>query len=274
MYLYYLSIAAVLIGFLYSRALLSIGQISIAAVWLLEGDLREKIRRLKEDKLGVFLAGLYLIHVIWLLNTSNFIYAGEDLRIKLPLLLFPIVFSSTDILDKKSFKYVLYLFVSVILSSTIVISVNYLFHGKEMKDIREASFLISHIRLALMICLSIAVLIYYASKEHTLFRIVAVAIVFWFALYMFLFVYLTGIILLSILLLCMLFWFMRKRSINQKIQRGILLVLILSFGFMAVYMLFVTMDYYQANKEKNVADLELHSIWLRRVPSVLIAALE
>lgn len=253
--IYYLSIAAVIIGFIYSRALLSIGQIAISANFLLEGQYLDKIRRLKEDKLPLLLAGLYLIHVLGLLYTSDFVYAAEDLRIKLPLLMFPIVFGSTDILGKREFKFVLYFFVLTILSSTIVIFVNYQLNGKTMLDIREASFLISHIRLALMICLSIAICIYFASKEQSKVAMILMVTSIWLTGFMIFFAYLTGIVILSILALFLLFWYLRRSQVKTQIKLILLTLLIAISASVLFYISSAATDYLQKSRQKQVSDL-------------------
>lgn len=255
--IYYLGTAAVLVGFIYSRALLSIGQISIAAIWLLEGNFQTKFQRLRKNKIAILWAGLYLMHIVFLFNTSDFEYAAEDLRIKLPLFLFPVVFSTTDIFTKRELKFVLYLFLLVILSATVTISVNYLLKADEIEDIREASFLISHIRLALMICLSIAVSIYFAGKENGLLRIVLIGLCLWFTAYMIFFAYLTGIIILGFILLFMLIYYIKWRKPGQKVKWIAFLIILTILSIVAGNVFNAVMDYLKYSNKKEVPDLEI-----------------
>lgn len=255
LYIYYLSIAAVLIGFIYSRALLSIGQIALAVNFLIEGDYSKKIKRIRNNKLSWLLFGFYLLHVIGLFYTSDFEYAAEDLRIKLPLLLFPVVFAGTDILSKRTLKYTLYLFVTVIFSSSIVISINYFLHNSEITDIREASFLISHIRLALMICLCISICVYYTTKEGLWISFSLIAVSLWFTIFMIYFVYITGIAILSILGLFMIFWYLRRSNLIPVVKMAALSVMMLISISVTLYIYAVSMDYYKSNQIKHVEDL-------------------
>lgn len=256
LYIYYLSIAAVLIGFIYSRALLSIGQIALAVNFLIEGNYINKIKRIKSSKLSWLLFGLYILHVIGLFYTRDFEYATEDLRIKLPLLLFPIVFAGTDILSKRSLKYFLYLFVAVIFSASIVISINYFLHNKEITDIREASFLISHIRLALMICLCISICVYYTTKEGLWISVCLIAISIWFTMFMIYFVYITGIAILSILGLFMIFWYLKRSNLIPVVKMVVLSTLMLVSVSVTLYIYVVSRDYFKSNQIKYVEDLE------------------
>ena len=125
-----------------------------------------------------------------------------------------------------------------------------------MKDIRDASFLISHIRLALMICLSISISLYYATKENRASGIFLVLLSMWFVLYMFYFAYLTGLGILAFVLLFMFVWYLKKSSIRKAVKYGILGTLVLIFSSIAIYTSSAALDYYKANQIKNVPDLE------------------
>jgi hypothetical protein len=206
--------------------------------------------------MAMLFSGLYLLHLAGLMYTTDFDYAAEDVRIKLPLFLFPIVFSTTEILSAKAFRNCLYLFLLVILSSTIVISVNYAIIGDQMDDIREASFLISHIRLALMICLSIAVAVYYAVKEGGFIRVALLSASFWFILFMAYFAYLTGIVVLVALLLFILFYSIGKRPFHSQVKKGMLLVLLSIFLGVIFFILNAVHDYQEVSANKEVSDLK------------------
>lgn len=56
-----------------------------------QNTLKEKFRRLIENKVAVLTLSIYLIHLIGLLYTENFKYASLDLEIKLPLFIIPFV---------------------------------------------------------------------------------------------------------------------------------------------------------------------------------------
>lgn len=72
-------------------------------------NLRTKINEIKNNRIALLSISLYLIHIIGLLYTENFKYAGLDLEIKLPLLIIPmIIFSENEINNdeiKKIYKY-------------------------------------------------------------------------------------------------------------------------------------------------------------------------
>lgn len=94
---------------------------------------------------------VFAIHIIGLLYTENFEYALKDLKIKLPILLLPIVFASSISLTKKQFDRILeILILTAFVSSLYAFYIYIRYYGNEIKELREISTIISHIRLSLM----------------------------------------------------------------------------------------------------------------------------
>ena len=73
--------------------LMSISQIIILCSWILDGDLKAKFKTAFTNPVVLVITGLFAIHLLGLLNTSDFDYALRDLRIKMPLVMLPIVVS-------------------------------------------------------------------------------------------------------------------------------------------------------------------------------------
>lgn len=57
-------------------------------------SVREKVEKILSNPIALLSIALYLIHLIGLIYTSNFKYAGLDLEIKLPLLILPLLIFS------------------------------------------------------------------------------------------------------------------------------------------------------------------------------------
>ena len=137
---------------------MSISSIILAAAWVLEGDYLAKWERIKKLSYAPLVLALgFLVHLIWLLNTTNYDYAFHDIIRKLPLLSFPIVLGSIPVFSKRIFELVVSVFVAGLLISTLISYGAYLefFPIKEdVTDVRNISFFISHIRLSLLICFS------------------------------------------------------------------------------------------------------------------------
>ena len=58
-------------------------------------NIQTRFKAFMHNKVAVIVASMYLMHILGLLYTSDFQYAFKDLRIKLPLLLFPILLSES-----------------------------------------------------------------------------------------------------------------------------------------------------------------------------------
>jgi O-antigen ligase len=78
--------------------------------WVAEGNLKEKMIAFSKNKISLLFVSFYLLYVIGLLWTQNMGSGRFDLEVKLSILLFPILFSSSS-LQNKSFSKVLYGFI-------------------------------------------------------------------------------------------------------------------------------------------------------------------
>ncbi len=144
-------ICGVIIGVFFSPAINSISNAALVITWLIEGNFKAKWQKLKSDKAFWASISVFFIHIVGLLYTENFEYATKDLKIKLPILLLPIVFGSAISLNKNQFVTVLKVLVYTAFISSLYAFYIYLMHyGKDMKELREISSIISHIRLSLL----------------------------------------------------------------------------------------------------------------------------
>ena len=92
------------VGLPLSMFLMSVSQALIIVAWLLNGDLKEKLKTALSNKIVLLLVVFFLWHLLGLLYTTDFHYGFKDVRVKLPLLLIPIIFSSMPVFSDKQFK--------------------------------------------------------------------------------------------------------------------------------------------------------------------------
>lgn len=144
-------ICGVIVGVFFSPAINSISNGALLLIWLIEANYKNKWEILKRDKAFWALLSVFMIHLLGLIYTENFSYAFKDLKIKLPILLLPIVFASAIRLDNKQFALVLKVLIYTAFISSIYAFIIYLkYYGNEIKELREISSIISHIRLSLL----------------------------------------------------------------------------------------------------------------------------
>jgi len=177
--------------------------------WLLEGRFREKLRRLWSTRsLWIFLI-IFMVHIVWLIPSENLNYGLHDLKIKLPLLVFPLIIGTAPPISTNELRIVLNAFVlSVITGTVISIMVLTGCIQREITNIRDISIFISHIRFGLMIVLSIFFLGYDAfmqSDSPIWIRVLRMAGMVWLIVFIMILKSLTAMVILVImgLVLCM-----------------------------------------------------------------------
>lgn len=156
-----------------------------------------KIAQFLRNPAAVVLVSIYVLHVLGLLYTQNFDYALKDLRVKLPLLMLPVVISTMAPLPFKRFRLLMLFYVTAVLAGTLA-GATLLISG-HYSDIREISPFISPIRFGLNVSFSVFILIYFTfhDRKFRLWQRMAFFLVAaWFAVFLFLLESVTGIMVI------------------------------------------------------------------------------
>ncbi|HTF05704.1 MAG TPA: O-antigen ligase family protein [Bacteroidia bacterium] len=244
-WLYYLGLLGIAAGLSVSKAFISMGTLLVAASWLLEGGFAAKWRLLMARKSVLVLIAVFAIHVVGLLWTSDFEAGLKDVRIKLPLLIIPLVIGTSAPLNRKQFEGLLILFsLGVIIASvrTYLIATGVI--HKEITDLREASDLVPLIRLALFSALSILFFgRWFFRSSHWAVRVSCVVTSAWLLYFMFYMQSLTGLVVLiaSTTLIAALMAAMNKR---RKILTGILAAVVVTVAFCGYYVVKAYNEFY------------------------------
>lgn len=188
-YIYIFSLLLLVTGLPLSKFLMSLSQIIMICNWILSGHLKSKLSAFFHNRAALVLSSLLLLHIIGLLYTSNLHYAFGDIRIKLPLLVLPLILSTSPALPRKSIHLILSVFIAAIVTGSII-STLILFNviHRHVVDIRDISIFISHIRFALLICIAVFCCVYFirsvSSKRLKLLYTVIPAWLFLFLIWM------------------------------------------------------------------------------------------
>ena len=176
-YLYWIGLILLAVFIPTSKFGLSVTQFYLIALWLLLGvdmrsgnkilpgiwyNIKTRFSDFIHNKVAVAMVSMYIMHFIGLIYTSDFQYAFKDLRIKLPLLVFPLILSSMKPLNKKQFDTVIWFFIGSVFFVTILGAIKFL--RRDFVDVRELSVFVSHIRVSLCMVFSMFVLGYYLVK--------------------------------------------------------------------------------------------------------------
>ncbi len=244
-----------------SHFVLSVAQIALAVNWILERDFSKKWERIKAQPVALLLISFFALHVIGLAWTdSGFTYGLKDIRIKLPLLLLPLVYGSSKPLEVKKLRTVLIVFVLGVTSASVLCFINYLgWFGSEVSDARSISLFISHIRFSLLITLSIFVAIYLIinSSLVNVWKTLLLLDVIWLVIFLFILKSMSGIIAFVIALFVV-FVFAIIRIKNKLIRSFAIAGVVLLPLIIGLYVAQTVADYVSI-KENPKAEIETHS---------------
>jgi hypothetical protein len=149
-------------------------EIVLFANWLFEGKFKQKWHHIKTNRTLWLLCSLFILHLIGLTYTSDLKRGLDDVRVKIPLMLLPLVFFTSPTITKKELNILFYIFITGILISCGWSLIYYYLHPG--MDLRAASRYISHIRLGLLIDTGLCVLVWlFTTTESLNYRIIFVA---------------------------------------------------------------------------------------------------
>jgi hypothetical protein len=185
-----------------SMFLMSSSGILLAFNWLLWGNPVKRFRTFLGDRSAVVFTLLYLVHIGGVLYSADTAAAFSDLRIKLPLLFFPVVLSSVPQLGRKTWLLVLRVFVAAVLTATFICFAIYMnWTWRKATNFRELSPFISHIRLSLLVCISCMLLFFCLVRQTgTWLKLAAATGIFWQLYVLNLLQSATGFIVITVLL--------------------------------------------------------------------------
>lgn len=165
---------------------------------------------LKSNRTALAMAGLFLIHIAWVVNTKDLEYAAKDLRIKLPLLAFALVLGGS-IITRTQVKYVFAALAAGIWSASLRAYVNYLSSDQTFYEFRDIVQGVSHIRLSLMMVVVIAAIFHYRREFGPVLKTLAVLTVINIVVFFNIIQSASGVVITLIVLVFSLFYSARKR---------------------------------------------------------------
>jgi hypothetical protein len=180
----------------YSKFLISVAEIILFLSWLSEGGFKVKLNLFLKNKIALALSSLFILHLLGLLYTSDFQYGLEDIKKKIPLMLLPLIFSSSPPLSRQMFEKLLSVFtLSVVIATWICFYVLLGYTSKQILQPQQASIFTSHIRFGLLISLSIFILGYFTvEKRSVALKIVLPLLIIWLITFLIMMESATGLV--------------------------------------------------------------------------------
>jgi len=237
----------------------SVFEILLFLNWILEGHFREKLQLFKKRKSLWLILSIYLVHVLAMSYTIDFGHGFHDLRIKLPLLILPLIIGTSEAIRYVRLRIIMLFFSASVLVSTLISTAILLgITGKVITDIRQISILISHIRFALMINISIFSLIYFLPdkdlKVGTWMKLLMGACVAWFIIFLFLLQSITGIIIFMATGLAL--FLLRMNRMKQPVLKWTILVFILIIPLILLSYITRSIAKFYTVEQVDLSDLE------------------
>jgi O-Antigen ligase len=224
-----------------SNFFMSFASFWLVGVWILylitdlkQGNpIQQRFKVFTTNRYALLLTSLYVLPLIGLLWTTDFKYAFWDLRMKLPLLFMPFLLTTLRPLSTRSYRALIGIFIlSLTFAVLWCLSIYWQLQPRKIKDVREISVFISHVRFCLLLVIGMCFLFAEAwDKPNGKTLSIMLALLYGYFIYVI--GSMTGVIVLSALLLWLLvrsIW----RTSNKKIRYTLmatLLVLISGTGY-------------------------------------------
>lgn len=260
---YYYTLILIAVSLPLSIFTTSLFQLVLLANWLTEGRFREKWGRFKGNRaLWIFLV-LYLVHAIGLLWSTDVAYCLKDMRIKLPLLVIPLIVGTSLPLVKQQMNSILLLFSMGVFAASMASVMKLVgWLPGEVEGYRDLSLFISHIRFSLMIVLTLLIIVYFLFIQRNSLsrfeRIFYLTGLIWFPVFLVLLKSLSGIVIAGFLT-----FFLLARAVieirDPAIRFMVLVPVIMIPLFPVIYMGHAVNKYYTFD-EINVNEIDAYTV--------------
>ncbi|MBL7921633.1 MAG: O-antigen ligase family protein [Bacteroidia bacterium] len=223
-YLFLFGLFSLAFGLMVGSVPTSVPQFILLGNWIIEGDYKRKFNLLKTNKLFWIITSIFFLHLIGMLYTENINDGLTDLRIKLPLLFLPGLLFSSNPIDVKEFKILLYCFIAGSAVNTgWCLIYNYILHTNDVA--RNASRFMSHIRLGLYLNVAIASCFYFMLQHaKTVYKMLFGILLLYFIFSLYALGLASGFVNLSILSAFALISFLFKQKLYVKLGSIVILL--------------------------------------------------
>lgn len=232
-YLLFSTLLAMEVCLYLSRGSLSVAMIAFLVAALVHRDIGEQLRRFVRSPLLVGMTLLFvmpLVSGLWSTDKASWL---EVVRVKLPLLFFPVAFAGSWQLTAKQWRYIAYTFLGLLLVSSVGSFVLYL---QDLHAINEGylrakvittPLLNDHVRYSwLLACGVLLCLLLVHRGEAPKLNIFLVLAGVWFTVFLHILAARTGVLALYLILLSYVVWtLLRKNTRTGLIGIGLLVVL-------------------------------------------------
>lgn len=234
--LHLLGLSGVAFGIPLNKVVMSISMMFLILNLVLEADFKKYWGNITKNRVFHLILSFFLFSIVALLWTSNFEYAIHDFKAKLPLLVITTALVAKPLAKTKHLHLILIAFVS----STVLISmINFAMYQhwlgtRVYDDIRGMSIFTSHVRYALTVSFSIAILLYFLI-EFKKYILAICILILWLTFYTYYSQVITGYLTLFGIIVVFLVY--KLWNINRIVIGSILILFVGAITF-AMFWLF------------------------------------
>lgn len=234
-YIHLLSICGIAIGLPLNKVVLSISLMVGILNLLIEANYKTYWKNLKASKTTWLIGSFWLLHVVGLLWTSELNFGFSDIRIKLPLIVIPLILTCKPITEKKEINYV---FISFIVSLIFTSFYNYfsyigLIQGHQYNDIRGLSLFGSHIRYGILVAIGAMLSLHLLLTQQKI-KWLYVLLFAWFAFYTFYSQIISGALAFGIGIIAYLLFYIYQYKRKLFILSSLVLLLLPIIAFVYI----------------------------------------
>ncbi|TVR37121.1 MAG: hypothetical protein EA392_13550 [Cryomorphaceae bacterium] len=250
---FFASIVMMVTGIAVSKFILSMAGLLMAVNWLLEFRYIERLRALWPNRMALLLLALFFVHALWLIPSSDVGYGLHDIRIKLPLLLLPVVLATEPIMSVQRLRRILWVFVAAVLLGSVMAWAHYFtVFNPDTDDFRRVVFFNSSVRFSILAVMAMLFVLYEAMNQR--FRKwAAIVILLWLLGFLVFLQSLTGMLMFVVALLTwgLVFGYHRAEGLTRRALLALpVLTLVVGFVvFSSMFNAYLTPNDHPDNKE-------------------------
>ena len=188
----------------------------------------EKFALFFRNKPAMVLWSIYLMHIAGILWTTDTDYAIKDLRVKLPMLMFPVILSTMRRISYKEFRVLLIFYTAAVFAGSLI-SFGLILKG-DFTDIRDIAPFVGSIRFGLNISFAFCILIYFIifdARFKVWHRAGFTVVAAWFLIFLVLMESMTSLsIIVVIAMIFLLIRMMKTRNVSLRITFALAIIAI------------------------------------------------
>jgi len=220
--------------------------------WVAEWNWKEKWHRINNQKVGFVFGALYLFLFLGLIRTQNWPNAAHELLVQLPLIFMPVLLTTSRPLTRKAARIIFHSFIYSTLFCCVCSWIFWMVNN--VTEMREISLFVDHIRFSLCVVLAFVLSCsYMINSEHTSTQRLYYGLT---ALLLFVYILfshtLTGVICLFAIITCYAIWKLVTGPWKEKLQSGVILLIIMLFG---AYIVWMTANFF-VDKDRKITATE------------------